>query len=118
MATLKASSQNLPEPTQISSSDEIIWSANTGRSSETGKMIGDVIAEKKTVEIKWEFITETEASLIKSALQSGFFSFVLRDYGTTVTITVYRGTISKEHLGYIGDGNYYYKSLSVSVIQQ
>lgn len=118
MATLTASSQNLPEPSQISSNDEIIWSANTGRSSETGKMIGDVVAEKKTVEIKWEYITEQQAATIKTALRSGFFTFNLRDYGSPVTITVYRGTISKEHLGYIGDGNYYYKSLSVSVIQQ
>lgn len=118
MATITASSTDLPEPSQISSSDEIIWSANTGRSSETGKMIGDVIAEKKTVEIKWEYITEQQARTIKTALKAGFFSFKLRDYGETVNITVYRGTISKEHLGYIGDGNYYYKSVSVSVIQQ
>ena len=35
----------LPEPIEISSSDEIIWSANTERSS-NGTMVGEAIAEK------------------------------------------------------------------------
>ena len=54
MATLKSGSTSLPEPSTISSSDEIIWSSNAGRSSETGKMLGDVVAQKKTLDVKWE----------------------------------------------------------------
>lgn len=114
---LKAGGVALPSPTKISSSDEIIWSSRTGRSAASGKMIGDVIAEKKTVDIEWGVLTETEMSRIEHALTVGFFSFSLQDCGE-ITITVYRGTIKKEHLGYIGDGIYYYKSASVSVIQQ
>lgn len=118
MATLKAGSTALPEPTSLSTSDEIIWSSNTGRSAETGKMLGDVVAEKKTLEIKWGILTETEMATIESCLVSGFFPITFRDGGSSVTITTYRGTITKEHLGYIGDGTYYYKSASVSVVQQ
>jgi hypothetical protein len=118
MATLKCGSTTLPEPSTISSSDEIIWSKNAGRSSETGTMLGDVVAEKKTLDIKWEYITAKEAKTISNALIAGFFSLTFEDFGENVTITNYRGTIQKEHLGYIGDGNYYYKSLTVSVIQQ
>lgn len=114
---LKAGGVTLPSPTKISSSDEIIWSSRTGRSAASGKMIGDVIAEKKTVDIEWGVLTETEMSRIEHALTVGFFSFSLQDCGE-ITITVYRGTIKKEHLGYIGDGIYYYKSATVSVIQQ
>ena len=118
MATLKSGSTALPEPSTLSTSDEIIWSKNAGRSSETGKMLGDVVAEKKTIDIKWEYITSHEAKKIKDALKPGFFPITFEDYGTTITITNYRGTIQKENLGYIGDGNYYYKNFTVSVIQQ
>lgn len=118
MATLKSGSTALPEPSSISSSDEIIWSSSAGRSSETGKMLGDVVAQKKTLDVKWEYITADEAKKIKNTLKAGFFPITFEDYGETITITNYRGTMQKEHLGYIGDGNYYYKSITVSIIQQ
>lgn len=118
MATLRCGTTDLPEPAELSTTDEIIWSANAGRSSETGKMIGDVIAKKKTLNITWKMLTAAQASLIYSKLPAGFFSITFNDYGTSTTITGYRGNIEKESLGYIGDGVYYYKSLKVSVIQQ
>lgn len=114
---LKAGSTILPAPVQITSSEEVIWSARTGRSAASGKMIGDVIANKKTVDIQWGVLTEAEVRQIQDALVSGFFQFSLYDCGE-VTISVYRGTLQKEHLGYIGDGDYYYRSLTVSVIEQ
>ena len=82
----------LPSPVSISVNDQIIWSANTGRSA-SGSMIGDVVAEKKDVAIKWGILTD-------------------------LTITTYRGNLTKEVLGYIGDGIFYYKSASVSIIQK
>lgn len=115
--TLKAGGTTLPPPTEISSSEEIIWSSRTGRSTGSGTMIGDVIAEKKTVDITWGVLTEAEVKTIQKALTAGFFTFSLHDCGE-VSITVYRGTIKKEHLGYIGDGTYYYKSVTVSVIEK
>lgn len=115
--TLKAGSIILPAPVQITSSEEVIWSSRTGRSTGSGKMIGDVIAEKKTIDIEWGVLTEAEVKKIQDALVSGFFTFSLYDCGE-VTITVYRGTLKKEHLGDIGDGTYYYKSASVSVIER
>lgn len=118
MATITVGGVALPEPTQLNSGDEIIWSSNAGRSPETGRMLGDVITQKKTLEIKWEYITESEAALIKSRLAAGFFPITFRDFGQNLTIDAYRGSLSKEHLGYIGDGVYYYKSVSVSLIQQ
>jgi len=61
-------------------------------------------------------------------LQNRIKSFVLlffrrsafedRDDGVEITIKSYRGTLTKEHLGYIGDGTYYYKSASVSIVQK
>lgn len=118
MATLKCGSTVLPEPTELSSGDEIIWSSNAGRSAESGKMLGDVVASKKTLEVKWAWLTEAQVATIKNSLVNGFFPITFRDNGATVTITVYRGTLQKEAAGYIGDGTYYYKSVSVSLIQQ
>ena len=51
-------------------------------------------------------------------LIAGFFPITFHDDGQDITITSYRGTLSKEVLGDIGDGNYYYRSASVSIIQQ
>lgn len=115
--TLKAGGVTLPSPVEIKSSEEVIWSSRTGRSAGSGKMIGDVIAEKKTVTITWGVLTEAEVEKIQAAMKAGFFTFSLYDCGE-VTITAYRGTLEKTHLGYIGDGTYYYKSVSVSAIEQ
>lgn len=118
MATyLKAGTVALPAPVQISVSDEIIWSSNTGRSTNSGKMVGDVVAEKKTVDIEWGVLTATEMKTISNNLKSGFHPVSFYDNGEMLTITSYRGTLKKEYLGMIG-GVHYYKSASVSIIQQ
>lgn len=57
----------LPSPVSISVNDQIIWSANTGRSA-SGSMIGDVVAEKKDVAIKWGILTEAELAAIKKIM--------------------------------------------------
>ena len=110
-------SVTLPAPTQMKIDDEIIWSSNTGRSA-SGVMIGDVIAQKKNVSITWGILTETELALIKKVMIAGFFPISFRDDGIDMTIASYRGTLSKDALGYIGDGIFYYRSASVSMIQK
>lgn len=117
MATLMVGSTALPEPVQLSTDDEIIWSSSTGRTA-SGKMVGDVVAEKKTLNIKWGVLTESELYLIKNKLKSGFIPITFHDDGTDITIKAYRGTLSKEHIGRLSDGIYYYRSATVSIIQQ
>mgnify|MGYP004483670011 CR=1 FL=1 len=107
----------LPAPTSLTVNDELVWSSDTGRTL-SATMMGDVIAEKKTASVRWEYITEEELKIIKNTLIKGFFSFSFRDDGIDITIESYRGTLSKEHLGNIGDGKYYYKSATVDVIQR
>lgn len=107
----------LPSPVQITVNDEIIWSSSTGRAV-SGEMIGDIVAEKKNVSIKWGVLTESELALIKQVLIAGFFPISFRDDGIDITIKTYRGTLTKEQLGYIGDGIFYYRSASVSIIQK
>jgi hypothetical protein len=81
-------------------------------------MIGDVVAEKKDVAIKWGILTEAELAAIKKIMVAGFFPISFHDDGIDLTITTYRGNLTKEVLGYIGDGIFYYKSASVSIIQK
>ena len=73
---------------------------------------------KENLSIKWGFLTEDELSLIKGTMLAGFFPFTFRDDGIDLTIESYRGTLSKEVLGDLGDGTYWYKSVSVDVIQR
>lgn len=115
---IKANNVVLPSPVEISTTDEIIWSSNTGRSTASGKMLGDVIAEKETFSIKWGVLTKAEQQKIKNNLKSGFYpvSFIFDD--ETVTLSVYRGTITSVSLGYVGDGIYYYKSVTCDIIEQ
>lgn len=117
MEILKSGSTVLPAPVSISVNDEIIWTSDTGRLID-GTMAGDIVAEKKTISINWGILTETEIALIKNTLVAGFFPFTFRDDGILITIESYRGTLTKQHLGYIGDGIYYYKSASVDIIQR
>ena len=84
----------LPAPVEITSNDEIIWSSHTGRAA-SGNMIGDVVAQKKNISIKWGVLEESELATIKKVLIAGFFPFSFRDDGAELTINVYRGTLSK-----------------------
>lgn len=117
MAILKVGDIFLPSPVELSTDDELIWSEETGRVA-SGKMVGDVIAQKKTLSITWGILTEQEVSVIAQNLKSGFFPITFRDNGTLVTIQTYRGTLAKEHLGELSDGIYYYKSVTCELVQQ
>lgn len=114
---IKANNVTLPSPVEITSGREIIWSSSTGRGSE-GKMLGDIVAQKITFSIAWGVLTKAERNTIVNNLKPGFFpvQFVFDD--ETVSVTSYRGTISEKHLGYVGDGTYYFKALSCDLIEQ
>lgn len=114
---IQAGGVELPAPVSLKVDDEIIWSSSTGRALD-GTMLGDVVAEKKTLTINWGILKESEMTLIKNKLIAGFFSVTFHDDGANITIDTYRGTLSKEVLGKLGDGIFYYRSASVSIIQQ
>lgn len=107
----------LPAPVTISVGDEILWSSNTGRTS-TGKMIGDVIAEKQTLSIKWQYITAADKNVIKAALSAGFLPIEINIDGEPYSITVYRSTLKYETMGRLDDGIYYFKEMSVDIVEQ
>lgn len=107
----------LPAPESITCQDEIIWSADTGR-AQNANMIGTVIAEKKTFKINWGILLASQKAQIKSGLCAGFQKVRIRDDGKNYELTIYRGTLTSEYIGYLRDGYEYYRSASVSIIQQ
>ena len=114
---LRAGGIVLPSPVSLTINDELIWSEETGRTL-SGDMVGEIIAEKKNLSIKWGVITEEDMLLIKRNMAANFFPFTFHDDGMDLTITAYRGTLSKEVLGNIGDGKFWYRSVTVDIIQR
>ena len=114
---LKAGGIVLPTPVSLSINDELIWSEETGRTL-SGTMVGEIIAEKKNISIKWAFLDENDMLKIRNNMVSNFFPFTFYDDGEEMTIDSYRGTLSKELLGELGDGHIWYRSVSVDVIQR
>ncbi len=107
----------LPAPVALSVNDEIVWTSDTGRTL-SGLMVGDVVAQKKTLGVQWGILTEAEMLLIKNTLTAGFFPVSFHDDGVDITIESYRGTLSKEQMGRLGDGIFYYRSVSVDIVQR
>lgn len=121
MAILTVTTANgdveLPAPVSVSIGSEIIWSSNTGRIS-TGKMIGDVIAEKEKITISWGILEKTEFDLIKNSLKAGFWPLTVNVDGEPFQINAYRGSLTRVPMGQFGDGHYYFSSASVEIVEQ
>lgn len=117
--SISAGGVPLPSPVEINSSGELIWSEATGRTS-SGKMVGSLIAEKQTFEVTWGVLTKAQADTVEQATttQSGFFPLVVKQGSAVTTLQCYRGPVAKKALGYIGDGIFYYRSMSVTFVEQ
>ena len=110
----------LPSPDVLQTTEEVIWSANAGRSisaTDGALMMGDVVAQKKTFNITWGVLTQAEYNSIVSLLGTGFRPFTLVLGTQVISITSYRGTITAELLGAPG-GSIFYRNASVSIIQR
>lgn len=114
---LTANGVALPAPVEIIVNDEIIWSSSTGRAAD-GTMLGDVIAEKKNISVKWGVLKAQDVKKISKNVKAGFFTLRFEDEGEEVEIKCYRGTTTKEQIGELSDGIFWYKSVSSSMIQK
>lgn len=116
MFQIKINGTAMPAPIQISDTDEIIWSSDTGRNS-SGDMVGTVIASKRTFAITWGVLDYQQVALLRSKAVAGFFPLSITDDSGTETITCYRSTLNKEWLG-IGARKRYYKNVSATFVQK
>lgn len=114
--TISAGGTQLPSPIEMQVEDEIIWSEDSGRDL-SGLFSGDVIATKKAVTVTWGILTEQEVTLIQNRLTAGYVPVTFRDAGSNMTISSYRGTLSKTFLGEFGSVTYF-KQVSVKIVQR
>lgn len=112
----------LPSPTDLQPSHETIWSENTGRAqsgTNKAKMVGDVVAEKITYNIKWGILTQAEMNLIKSKLTAGFFYFGIGTSASQAQNSASKFYRSEIQYAILPIGNtLYYKNATVDVIEQ
>lgn len=112
----------LPSPDELKPTHEIIWSENTGRAqsgTNKAKMIGDVVAEKRTWAIRWGMVSGTDMTSIKTKLAPGFFWFGVgtsKAAAETDASKYYRSEISATIVQ--AGAEIWYKDVNVSVIEQ
>lgn len=123
----KAEMAQLPSPTQLKPSHELIWSEDTGRAQEganKAKMIGSVVAEKMSYQISWGVLPLSSTDhnnyeRILAKLPKGFFFFGIGENLSDAkanAIKVYRSEIAGEIMPV--KSAIYYKGVSVTVIEQ
>lgn len=118
----KINGTQVKEPKQggITITDEPIWSSNTGRAT-SGKMIGDIIAWKRTVNVAFPPLSFSEMSAIVTAIKGGgeFFNiqFYDMDASTLKTVKVYCGNIPRLMYS-LAQGHQKYIDVAIDFIEQ
>lgn len=122
-----AAAHELPSPTELTRSNEQIWSEDTGRAQSgvnQAEMVGKSITAKQTYAIKWDVLATDKDSTaqqklnkIQDSLTRGFFKF-----GVSVNDSVpsgfaaYRSEIQYD-IAQAGN-EVYYKGVGVQVIEK
>ena len=101
----------------IKRGDELLWSEGTGRSADSGVMVGSVVASKQTWTIKWGIISQTDYNAIRAAVPGGFLTISIEVDGAVTSFSGYRGAITAEHIGTHG-GVAYWKDLTIDLIER
>lgn len=100
--------------------DEPIWSANTGRST-TGKMIGDIVAWKTTVEVAWPPLKFSDMSTIRNAIKNSGEFFDITYYDTSTSTmkekTVYCGNIPRTMYS-LADKHRLFSGIAIKFVEQ
>ena len=113
---------SLPEPKKegITITDEPIGAANTGRGSD-GKMVGDIVAWKTTVQVEWPALSFTNTQTIITALKGAGPFFKIKYYDTNassaVEKTVYCGNIPRTIYS-LAQAARYHIGVTVTFIEQ
>lgn len=116
----------LPTPSTLNVTDELVWGSNTGRTS-TGKMVGDFKGFKQKIEVSWNLLTASQMQQLRSALhtaqnRSPFFNIQYWDIeagasGGLVTKKVYMNEIPRQ-LYSVRTGYRFYQEVEIHFIEQ
>lgn len=126
MAVLWFEGTEMPDPALngITITKDKIWSKNAGRSSESGKMMGDIVAIKYKIQIKWPVLSQEKSALVDdyiSNMESAFFKIKFIDpkskTGEFVEKDVYAGTPTYPVYSYV-EGYPRYVGVAVDLVEQ
>lgn len=114
----------MPEPAHqgITVTDEPVWASNTGR-AQNGLMIGDIVANKKTVEVTWPPLSFSDSQKLRNAIVNAgaFFKIWYPDFSATESsyqeLTVYASSLPRT-LYSIADGLQRHVGVKVTFIEQ
>lgn len=117
----------LPSPTEVTGSNEQIWSEDTGRAqsgANQAQMIGKSITAKQTYAIKWDVLAtdkqgtaSQKMNKIRNLLTRGFFKFgITIDDSVPEGYSAYRSEI-QYNVAQAGS-EAYFKDVTVQVIEK
>lgn len=118
MDVLTIGGQVMPPVKALTISREPIWSKNTGRVA-NGDMVGDVVAQKVTLQITFAPLSDAQAALLDTAILPAFFSVKFKNpqSGEMDTKTMYAGTPTYPVYSYV-DGYPRYSGVGVTLIEK
>lgn len=112
----------MPSPAQggMNIVDEPIWSSNTGRGT-TGKMSGDIVAWKKTIDMDFPPLSFADSQTLRNALKNAgeFFQIRYKDFDASdwVPATVYTASLPRTIYS-IAQGIQYHTGVKVQLVEQ
>ena len=117
--TINGSPIPVPDENGFKRTKNKIWSSNTGRSA-SGKMLGDIVAIKYSLEFSWEKLTAQEVKTLETAVgTTAFFPVVFpaEGSGDSITKNFYAGDMSYVTKKY-ENGVEIYSGVVLSLIEQ
>lgn len=120
MTGLKFNGETVAAPSEVSFTNNKIWSNNAGRTANC-RMVGDLRAIKKTITLKWYHLTGAETAKLNeyiSNVDSPFFNVTFLDETfNETTVSVYAGDPSYEIFGW-DEKRQFCKGVAVDLIMQ
>lgn len=119
MGKLEFDGVEMPAPSEVSFTNNKIWSSNTGRSADC-RLVGDLIGIKKTITLKWFGLTGEQTAQINSFISNidrSFFDVTIPDETfAEKTYTVYAGDPAYEVWGWT-ENRRLCKGIAVNLIE-
>lgn len=86
MSEFKLNNWTPPTPKGVTVKAEKIWAPNTGRVA-SGKMVGDIVGYKLTIQVEWGILTEVQAADIDARISAAFFPVTFKNPRTNALET-------------------------------
>ena len=114
---MKINSTPIKTPTELKVG---VFRLSKADRTQSGKMVMEIIAIKRRLDLKWSVISDTDLQQMMNILDSGTFytvEYVDPKNGETATITAYVGDINQSAWQKPGSTRYW-KDVSLALIEQ